>query len=124
MKYSAASGKVVVAADEAEDGMIRFEVSDKGVGISPEGLRNLFVPFSRVADDRISQVTGSGLGLYICKNLVELHGGEMWIESEWASGTTVIFTMPGAARVVQPSTRPESAPSDLAVVAAAAPAGD
>ncbi len=65
VKYSPAPGKVVVSADSPVGGMVRFQVSDDGVGISREGMPNLFVPFSRVADDRTSEVTGSGLGLYI-----------------------------------------------------------
>ena len=69
--------------------MIRFQVSDTGVGIHAEGLRDLFVPFSRVSNGETTEVTGTGLGLYISKNLVELHHGKMWVESERGVGTTV-----------------------------------
>ena len=89
VKYSPGSSRVVIAADKDLDEMIRFQVSDTGVGIHAEGLRDLFVPFSRVSNGETTEVTGTGLGLYISKNLVELHHGKMWVESERGVGTTV-----------------------------------
>ena len=95
VKYSPGSGKISIAAEVTQDGKIQFRVTDTGIGISPEGQKYLFVAFSRVPDERLSDVSGTGLGLYIARNLVELHGGKMWVESEWGYGTTIYFTMPG-----------------------------
>ena len=95
VKYSPGTGKITIAADAERDGRIRFRVTDTGVGINQEGQKYLFVPFSRVPDERTTEVTGTGLGLYIARNLAELHGGTMWVESEWGYGTTIYFTMPG-----------------------------
>ena len=96
VKYSPGSGTVTVGADTAEDGMVQFRVSDTGVGIGPEGLKDLFVAFHRVHDERTADVPGTGLGLYIAKNLTELHGGTMWVESKWGVGSTFYFSMPEA----------------------------
>lgn len=100
VKYSPDGGVVTVSADSLQDGMVRFGVSDTGVGISSEGQKLLFLPFSRVLDSRTSDVPGTGLGLYISRTLTELHGGEMWIESSRSGGTTVYFTMRRAAQPV------------------------
>ena len=96
VRYSPGGGMVTVGADTAEDGMVRFTVSDTGVGIGTEGLRDLFVAFHRVHNDRTTDVPGTGLGLYIAKNLTELHGGTMWVESVWGVGSTFYFSMPRA----------------------------
>ncbi len=82
--------------------MVHFRVSDTGIGISAEARRRLFIPFSRVSDEQTSGVNGSGLGLYIARNLAEQHGGEMWLESEPGAGTTVHFTVPAAGSASAP----------------------
>jgi len=95
IKYSPDSGSITIGAEAEHDGQIRFRVTDTGVGISPEGQKDLFVPFSRIPNDRTGHVSGTGLGLYIAQNLVQLHGGKMWVESRLDYGTTIYFTMPG-----------------------------
>jgi signal transduction histidine kinase len=60
------------------------------------------MPFSRVSDELTSEISGTGLGLYIARNLVEQHGGQMWLESESGAGTTVHFTLPSAAHNAGP----------------------
>jgi len=88
-----------------EDGMIEvssrvegnyavIEVKDSGIGISPSKIQRVFTPFEQ-ADGSISrQYGGTGLGLSITKQLVELHGGEIWIQSRVGLGTQVSFTLP------------------------------
>lgn len=85
-----ARGTVRVRAERAEDGGVRVSVSDDGEGMDAEALSSAFERYAR------GDETGSGLGLPICKAIVERHGGEMGIESEPGSGTRAWFTLPGA----------------------------
>jgi signal transduction histidine kinase len=87
---------------------LHISVQDTGIGISPEDQAKLFQKFFR-SDDRTARemATGTGLGLNIVKNLVELQGGRIWLESEFRRGSTFHFTLPLAgeqpARVVIPA---------------------
>lgn len=102
VKYSPEAGIVDITADTSGSGVVHFRVSDTGIGITAEAQRRLFLPFSRVSDEQTSAVNGSGLGLYIARNLVKQHGGEMWLESRPGVGTTVHFTLPAAASAPEP----------------------
>ncbi|MGA1408589.1 MAG: response regulator [Prochlorotrichaceae cyanobacterium] len=68
-------------------------ISDQGIGIAPEDQRKLFQPFSQVEDSTTRNFQGSGLGLSICKSLVELMGGKIGVSSRLAGGTTFWFTL-------------------------------
>ena len=67
------------------------------MGISVAGQKLLFVPFARNPDNQTNEIQGTGLGLYIAKNLTEMQGGDMQVESRRGAGTTVYFTLPLAA---------------------------
>jgi signal transduction histidine kinase len=69
-------------------------VSDKGSGIAAEDLPHLFERFYRAKNVRTQQTRGAGLGLSICKGLVEAHGGRIWVESQPGMGSTFFFTTP------------------------------
>jgi len=73
---------------------IRFFVRDTGIGLSEKQISQLFQRFSRVADSHDKLYRGTGLGLSICKNLVELLGGKIWVESDLNAGSTFYFTHP------------------------------
>jgi signal transduction histidine kinase len=75
-------------------GITRFSVKDNGIGIDEEELPFIFEKFYRVDKSRQSSQSGTGLGLNIVKNLVELHGGRIWAESKIEGGTEVIFEIP------------------------------
>ena len=71
-----------------------FQVIDMGVGIAKQDFNVVFREFGRVENSRIKKVPGTGLGLALTKRLVQLHGGEIWFESELGRGSTFFFTIP------------------------------
>jgi signal transduction histidine kinase len=92
-KYTPNGGTITIRALR-EDGRVRCEISDTGVGMTPEQVAKLFTKFWRADDAYVREQPGSGLGLTIAKNLVEMQGGEMIVTSEKGAGTTFAFTMP------------------------------
>ncbi|NPV49005.1 MAG: hybrid sensor histidine kinase/response regulator [Armatimonadetes bacterium] len=73
---------------------IVVSVSDTGPGISPEHQKKLFEPFQQLDNSIRRRHEGSGLGLYISRRFIEMHGGTMWLESQVGVGTTFYFTLP------------------------------
>ena len=73
---------------------MRIDVSDNGVGISEDDQSKLFTKFFRADNSRTRDASGTGLGLYITKCLIEAHGGDIWVVSEEGKGTTVSCTWP------------------------------
>jgi len=92
VKYSG-EGQIEVRL-EPQDGAMRFSVSDEGLGIPPEDQARIFEKFHRLDPEMTRGVGGSGLGLYICKGLVERMDGEIWVESELGAGSTFVFELP------------------------------
>jgi two-component system phosphate regulon sensor histidine kinase PhoR len=84
---------VVVSARAVEDA-VQFSVQDFGPGIPSEHLPRLFERFYRVEKARSREKGGTGLGLSIAKQLIEQHGGRIWVESELGQGSTFLFTLP------------------------------
>ncbi len=85
--------RVLLADDSEYFSVIRFTVSDTGIGISPDSVNNLFKPFSQVHTENKSLYGGTGLGLLISKRLTEMMGGEIGVESEQGKGATFWFTV-------------------------------
>jgi signal transduction histidine kinase len=77
--------------------MLKVSVRDRGPGIDPVDQGRLFRKFSRLPPVNGHRPEGSGLGLYICKSLVEASGGSIWVESRPGDGSTFSFTVPTAA---------------------------
>jgi PAS domain S-box-containing protein len=92
VKYAANSFEIIVDA-EHKNGLTKVSVSDFGDGIAPENLVNLFDRYFRLEKDNDS-ISGLGLGLYICAEIIRIHGGEMGVESVLGKGTTFWFTIP------------------------------
>ncbi len=93
-KYTPENGQIHIQASLQGDGLIQIMIRDNGLGMTPEDQEKLFSKFFRAADDKVREAPGTGLGLSITKNLIELHGGKIWFESEFRKGTTFYFTMP------------------------------
>lgn len=92
IKFSPAQGVVQIQAQE-EDDFVLVRVSDKGRGIPASMREAIFEPFAQ-ATAADANIGGTGLGLTICKSLVELHGGRIWVDSEEGGGSTFSFTIP------------------------------
>jgi signal transduction histidine kinase len=75
-------------------GEARASVADQGEGMMPEQLRQLFWPFARLEHEGKRGMAGAGLGLYICKAIVEAHGGRIWAEGEPGRGSTFHVALP------------------------------
>jgi signal transduction histidine kinase len=93
LKFSPPESKVIIQARKV-DGEITISVTDQGKGIPPEDCSRLFKRFSQIKGAQPS--SGVGLGLYICRLLVEAHGGRIWVESTLGQGSTFHFTLPVA----------------------------
>jgi two-component system sensor histidine kinase KdpD len=95
-KYSPAETAITVVASTQDAGFVRVSVGDEGPGIRPEDRPFVFEAFRRGSDSAARQTKGAGLGLAICKGIVEAHGGRIWIEAREGPGATVSFTLPVA----------------------------
>lgn len=94
IKYTFPGGEIELAALVNRSGMLQVNVSDTGVGMSPDDLKKLFTRFYRANSPLKDEVGGTGLGLSIARSFVEMHGGEMWVESEQGKGSTFSFILP------------------------------
>jgi len=93
IKFTPEGGEVTVAVAE-EGGKLRFAVTDTGIGIPAQDMERVFGRFYRSAESIRRAIGGTGLGLYIAKNIVESHGGEIGLESQEGQGTRVWFSLP------------------------------
>jgi PAS domain S-box-containing protein len=92
-KYSPPGSQIKVTVN-AEPGRLVIGVSDRGKGLSSSEQARIFGPFQRLENSRPDQARGAGLGLMVCRRLVEAHGGEIWVESKKGSGSTFFFSLP------------------------------
>jgi signal transduction histidine kinase len=93
VKFSPKGSAISISVGRRRDELV-VRVRDNGYGIPTEDVTSLFRPFSRLGDSPWRDVKGSGLGLYICKLLVEGQGGEIWVEQRPGGGTTFAYTVP------------------------------
>jgi len=93
IKFTPAGGKIELTA-RVSDGMCEVAVADNGIGIKKEMQSWIFEPFTQIKDSRGGRKEGTGLGLTLAKRLVEMGGGEMWLESEYGKGSKFTFTVP------------------------------
>ena len=93
VKFTNEGGRVTTKLEISEDSLL-VRVIDTGVGITPEDQEMLFQAFTQVDTSKARAHEGTGLGLALTKRLVELHGGEIWVESTVGEGSTFSFTLP------------------------------
>ena len=105
VKYSPDGGSITVRCRERGSQHVVIEVVDHGIGIPPEQVGRLFHKFQRVNTEKHMAISGTGLGLYICRLIVEGHGGQIWVESEAGKGSTFGLVLPLDARTAQKPVR-------------------
>jgi signal transduction histidine kinase len=98
IQYSPSGSRVIMSARQI-DSMCRVSVIDTGPGISRDKQEQIFERYKRAIDDGGSNKRGAGLGLAICKDIIESHGGTIGVESELGRGSTFWFDVPLAATI-------------------------
>ncbi len=91
-KYSRPGGEISISLSR-EGGKVQFSVRDHGIGIPADEQARIFSRFFRARNARKMDPGGNGLGLYIVKNIIEMHGGNIWLESSENNGSTFYFTL-------------------------------
>jgi GAF domain-containing protein/DNA-binding response OmpR family regulator/sensor histidine kinase YesM len=118
-QYTSSGGSITVRVRPIL-GFVQVDVTDTGIGIAPENQDKVFDRFFRVDDPNVQEFPGTGLGLAIVKSLVEMHEGQLWLESKVNEGTTFSFTLP----TIQPEIEvipvtPKEQPKELLTAVAA-----
>ncbi|GIM30841.1 sensor histidine kinase [Paraclostridium bifermentans] len=93
IKFTKEQGKIEIYIRESNE-MLEIEISDDGIGIPQNKLNSIFERFKQVENNTIRSGEGSGIGLYLVKSLVDMHGGDISVESELGSGTTFKISIP------------------------------
>ena len=94
LKFTQKNGRIEIKVERMDEHLLRISVSDTGVGIATEDVERLFDKFEQARSRATRGEKGTGLGLYITRQLVELHGGEIKVESKLGHGSTFSFTLP------------------------------
>jgi PAS domain S-box-containing protein len=101
VKYSPDGGTITFRS-KLEGEQVHIGISDQGVGIPLEGLEDIFIPYNRIESGKTHYIQGTGLGLAIVREIIQMHGGNVWVESVLNEGSTFQFTLP----LIQPTTTP------------------
>lgn len=94
VKYTPSKGEINVRVYRKDDNFIKFEIEDTGIGISKKNINSIFNRFYRVEDQTGVGNNGSGIGLHLTKSLVEMHHGEISVQSELGKGSCFMFVLP------------------------------
>ena len=93
VKYSPVGSTIRVSCTKVEN-TIQVCVSDKGMGIEPEHQKKIFKRFYRVKETQAHNIAGFGIGLYLCCEIIQQHGGRLWVQSELGEGSSFYFSLP------------------------------
>jgi signal transduction histidine kinase len=92
------NGKIIVRVQKEngdnDSNMIIFTVEDNGIGINPEKADKLFQKFYQIDTGPTRKHAGTGLGLVICRGIINAHGGKIWVDNTYESGAAIKFTLP------------------------------
>jgi signal transduction histidine kinase len=97
LKYSPEGGTITLHGairGYGDEKQLVIRVSDQGIGIPPEETEKIFERFYRGENEVIQSMRGAGLGLAVCRGIVEAHGGRIWVESVPGAGSSFFFTLP------------------------------
>lgn len=95
IKFTPREGRITIQAVSSKQGNeIEVSVADNGIGIAKENLGKVFDKFYQVGERTVTDISGTGIGLSIAKEITQLHGGRIWVESEKGQGAKFIFTLP------------------------------
>lgn len=101
IKYNVPNGQVVVSVFRQQDApFVQVDIKDTGIGMSQDILKKLFTKFFRGEKIMAKETTGSGLGLFMARNILRRHGGQIWVGSEVNRGATFHFTLPLDSRLI------------------------
>ncbi|MBI4346159.1 MAG: HAMP domain-containing histidine kinase [Elusimicrobia bacterium] len=104
LKFTPKGGRITVHVRRGDGGGLVIGVQDTGVGIPKDKLGSMFTKFFQVQETKNeARARGTGLGLTICRRIVEAHGGEIWVESEWRKGSTFSFSLLAKPPVAAPA---------------------
>jgi signal transduction histidine kinase len=109
VKYSPGGGSITVRCRLRGTDHVVMEVIDHGLGIPHDQVGRLFQKFSRIRSEEHLKISGTGLGLYICRLIVEGHGGQIWVESEVGQGSVFGIVLPRDPRALQKPPRVRAA---------------
>lgn len=99
IKFTPDNGEIRLEQTQ-EEGYFKFSVIDNGVGIAPHNLEKLFKIDTNVTEKGTNQESGTGLGLVLCKEFIEMHNGEIGVNSELGKGTEFYFTLPAVNNII------------------------
>ena len=122
VKFNRTGGQVAMTAVRERDRSVAISISDTGCGIDHRMLAHVFEPFAQASPHHARQTEGSGLGLSIVKHLAELHGGDVTIDSQPGTGTTVVVRLPDQPVGRVPSNANQCTPHHPRLAAGAQPA--
>ncbi|MGI8635230.1 MAG: sensor histidine kinase, partial [Segetibacter sp.] len=92
IKYRSSIPPVINISFEEEKPFYKFAISDNGIGIDPRFFNKIFIIFQRLHNRE--EYSGTGIGLAICKKIIDKHGGRIWVDSNPGHGSTFYFTLP------------------------------